>query len=60
MDEPAAVERLVVMDAIPIVEALERCDAASLSPGGSGHHIGEDAPDELAAALVEFACRGAA
>jgi len=27
MDEPAAVERLVVMDAIPIAEALERCDA---------------------------------
>jgi haloacetate dehalogenase len=27
MDEPAAVARLVVMDAIPIAEALERCDA---------------------------------
>ena len=142
MDEPAAVERLVVMDAIPIAEALERCDARfalawwqwfflgqadkpaerviSADPDAwytatpeqmgeeafedwrraihdpltvhamcedlwstrddledlyedplaiwrrwaddlrgmgidSGHHIGEDAPDELAAALVEFA-----
>lgn len=26
MDHPAAVERLVVMDSVPIVEALERCD----------------------------------
>ena len=142
MDEPDAAERLVVMDAIPIVEALERCDARfalawwhwfflgqadkpaerviSSDPDawytatpeqmgeeafedwrraihdpltvhamcedlwstrddledlyedplaiwrrwaddlrgmgiGSGHHIGEDAPDELVAALVEFA-----
>ena len=27
MDHPEAVDRLVVMDAVPIVEALERCDA---------------------------------
>jgi haloacetate dehalogenase len=26
MDHPTAVERLVVMDSVPIVEALERCD----------------------------------
>jgi haloacetate dehalogenase len=27
MDHPEAVQRLVIMDAVPIVEALERCDA---------------------------------
>ena len=27
MDHPGAVSRLVVLDAVPIVEALERCDA---------------------------------
>jgi haloacetate dehalogenase len=98
MDRPDAVERLVFMDAIPIAEALERCDARfarawwhwfflgqtakpaerviSADPDAwysataiwrawaddvrgmgfdSGHHIGEDAPEALAAALVEFA-----
>lgn len=27
MDHPSAVERLVILDAVPIAEALERCDA---------------------------------
>jgi pimeloyl-ACP methyl ester carboxylesterase len=36
LDHPAAVERLVVMDAVPIAEALERCDARFARACGTG------------------------
>ena len=36
LDHPAAVTALAVLDAVPIGEALARCDAASRPAGGTG------------------------